>query len=97
MFLSILSATVCFVTAIIMLTPYFRKISLLTPMALYLVFEGIMQLLTYIILDVFPANRVIIWVNYIGSAVILLYYCFVLIMTKSKSKKKKKDEKGKKN
>lgn len=89
MVFSILSAAICFIAAIIMLTPYFRKMALLTPMAIYLAFQGVMQLITYIILDVYPTNRVVIWINCIGTSIIIAYYCFVLIMTKSKSRKKR--------
>lgn len=91
MILAILTAIVCFIAAVIMLTPYFRKITLLRPMAFYLIFEGAWQIFSYLILDLHPTSQVPGYVDRIGTIVIVLYYIFILFMTRSKSKRKKRE------
>ena len=90
MVLAIITALVCFAAAIIMLTPYFRKITLLRPMAFYLIFEGAWQIFSYLINDLYPTSQVPGYVDRIGTIVIILYYIFILFMTRSKSKRKKR-------
>lgn len=92
MILAILSAVVCFTAAIIMLTPYFRRITLLRPMACYLIFEGAWQIFSYLICDIYPTSQVPGYVDRIGTILIVLYYIFMLLMTRSKSKQKKRDK-----
>lgn len=92
MILAILSAVVCFAAAIIMLTPYFRRITLLRPMACFLIFEGAWQIFSYLICDIYPTSQVPGYVNRIGTILIVLYYIFMLLMTRSKSKRKKRDK-----
>lgn len=92
MILAILSAVVCFAAAIIMLTPYFRRITLLRPMACFLIFEGAWQIFSYLICDIYPTSQVPGYVNRIGTILIVLYYIFMLLMTRSKSKRKKSDK-----
>ena len=92
MILAILSAVVCFAAAIIMLTPYFRRITLLRPMACYLIFEGAWQIFSYLIWDIYPTSQVPGYVDRIGTILIVLYYIFMLVMTRSKSKRKKRDK-----
>ena len=92
MILAILSAVVCFAAAIIMLTPYFRRITLLRPMACYLIFERAWQIFSYLICDIYPTSQVPGYVNRIGTILIVVYYIFMLLMTLSKSKRKKRDK-----
>ncbi len=92
MILAILSALVCFAAAIVMLTPYFRKITLLRPMACYLIFEGAWQIFSYLVLDLHPTSQIPGYVDRIGTILIVLYYIFILFMTRSKSKRKKKEK-----
>lgn len=92
MILAIITAVVCFAAAIIMLTPYFRKITLLRPMAFYLIFQGAWHIFSYLILDIYPSSQVPGYVDRIGTILIVLYYIFILIMTRSKSKRKKRDK-----
>lgn len=92
MILAILSAVACFAAAIIMLTPYFRRITLLRPMACYLIFEGAWQIFSYLICDIYPTSQVPGYVNRIGTILIIVYYIFMLLMTLSKSKRKKRDK-----
>lgn len=92
MIFAILSAVVCFAAAIIMLTPYFRRITLLRPMACFLIFEGAWQIFSYLICDIYPTSQVPGYVNRIGTILIVLYYIFMLLMTRSKSKRKKRDK-----
>ncbi|MBQ9471511.1 MAG: hypothetical protein IJU73_00050 [Ruminococcus sp.] len=92
MILAILSAVACFAAAIIMLTPYFRRITLLRPMACFLIFEGAWQIFSYLICDIYPTSQVPGYVNRIGTILIVVYYIFMLLMTLSKSKRKKRDK-----
>lgn len=92
MILAIVTAIICFAGAIIMLTPYFRKITLLRPMACYLIFQGAWQIFAYLIGEIYPASLVPGYVNRIGTCLIVLYYIFILFMTRSKSKRKKRDK-----
>ena len=94
MILAILTAVVCFAAAIIMLTPYFRKITLLRPMAVYLIFEGAWQIFSYLISDLHPTSQLPGYVDRIGTILIILYYIFILLMTFSKSKRKKREKKS---
>ena len=94
MILAFVTAILCFVAAIIMLTPYFRKITLLRPMAFYLIFEGAWQIFSYLIYELYPTSAVPAYVDRIGTIVIVLYYIFILFMTKKKSKRKKREKKA---
>lgn len=90
MILAIISAVFCFAAAVLIFTPYFRRIPLLRPLAYYLFFEGVWQLASYVILQIDPTNGFIANINYIGTIVIIGCYIFMLVMTNIKSKKKKK-------
>ncbi|MBQ9679137.1 MAG: hypothetical protein IJV48_00430 [Ruminococcus sp.] len=92
MILAIVTAVICFIAAIIMLTPYFRKITLLRPMAFYLIFQGAWQIFSYLIYELYPTSVVPGYVNRIGTILIVLYYLFILFMTRTKSKRKKRDK-----
>ena len=92
MFLAIFCAILCFLAAILMLTPYFRKIPLLRPMAFYLIFMGAWQIFSYIIGDLYPTSLVPDYVGRIGTSLIIIYYIFIMFMTRVKSKKKKRDK-----
>ena len=91
MILAILTAILCFAAAIIMLTPYFRRLTLLRPMAFFLIFQGAWQIFSYFIYELYPTSPVPGYVNRIGTILIVLYYIFMLFMTRVKSKRKKKD------
>ena len=91
MVLAILCAVLCFAAAIVMLSPYFRKLPLLRPMAFYLIFVGTWHIFTYIIRDLHPTSLVPDYIGRIGTILIIIYYLFILIMTRSKSKKKNKN------
>ncbi len=91
MVLAILCAVLCFAAAIVMLSPYFRKLPLLRPMAFYLIFVGAWHIFTYIIRDLHPTSLVPDYIGRIGTILIIIYYLFILIMTRSKSKKKNKN------
>jgi Ca2+/H+ antiporter len=92
MILAFATAIVCFAAAIIMLTPYFRKITLLRPMAFYLIFQGAWQIFSYLIYELYPTSPVPGYVDRIGTILIVLYYIFILFMTRTKSKRKKRDK-----
>ena len=90
MVLSIITAVVCFLASIIMFSSYFRKMTLLRPLAIYLIFEGCATMLTYIPSELNPVSTLGDIIQQIGTIVIVIYYIFILLMTKSKSKRKKK-------
>ena len=91
MVLTIICAVLCFAAAIFMLSPYFRKLPLLRPMAFYLIFEGAWHIFTYIIRDLHPTSPVPDYIGRIGTILIIVYYLFILIMTRSKSKRKNRN------
>lgn len=91
MILTIITAVACFVAAILMFTPYYRKMALLRPLAIYLVFEGVMVMFIYFMSELHPTNTIADVMNRIGTLAIVLYYIFILIMTKIKSRNKNKD------
>jgi len=92
MILAIICAVLCFAAAIIMFTPYFRKITLLRPMAFYLIFEGAWHIFSYLIDDLYPTSVVPAYINRIGTILVIVYYIFILFMTHSKSRRKKKEK-----
>lgn len=92
MILTFVTAIVCFAAAIIMLTPYFRKLTLLRPMAFYLIFQGAWQIFSFFIYELYPTSAVPDYVNSIGTILIVLYYIFMLLMTRKKSKRKKREK-----
>lgn len=85
MVLAIISAIICFIAAIIMFSQYYRKFTLLRPMAVYLIFQGVWQMASFLVLEIFPGNQIVLYVNYIGTGILLLYYILLLSMTKKKS------------
>ena len=88
MILAIICALLCFAAAIIMLSPYFRRLTLLRPMAFYLIFEGAWHIFTYIIRDLYPTSMIPDYIGRIGTIIIILYYIFIMFMTRTKSKRK---------
>ena len=86
------AAILCFAAAIIMLTPYFRRLTLLRPMAFFLIFQGAWQIFSFLIYELYPTSPVPGYVNRIGTILIVLYYIFILFMTRVKSKRKKRDK-----
>lgn len=91
MFLAILCAILCFAAAIFLLSPYFRKMPLLRPVAFYLIFVGAWHIFTYIVRDLHPTSLVPDYIGRIGTILILLYYLFMLVMTRTKSKRKNRN------
>ncbi len=92
MLLAIITAAVCFLAAVVMFTPYYRKMPLLRPLAIYLIFEGCVIMLTHIFSQLNPTSTVCDIISQVGTLVIVIYYIFVLLMTKQKSNRKKKKE-----
>lgn len=91
MVLAIICALLCFAAAITMLSPYFRKLPLLRPMAFYLIFEGAWHIFTFIIRDLYPTSLVPDYIGRIGTILIILYYILIMLMTRSKSKRKNRE------
>ena len=87
-----ITALLCFAAAILMLTPYFRKLTLLRPMSFYLIFQGAWHIFSFLIYELYPTSKVPAYVNRIGTIIIVLYYIFILLMTHNKSKRKKRDK-----
>ncbi len=92
MILTFITAILCFAAAIIMLTPYFRKLTLLRPMAFYLIFQGAWHIFSFIYFELAPTSAVPAYVNRIGTILIVIYYIFMLYMTHSKSKRKRRNK-----
>lgn len=92
MILAILSALICFITAVIMFTPYYRKLTLLRPCAVYFIFQGCWQLVAYLVSQLAPGNEIMLYINCIATIVLLIYYIFILLMTSRKSKRKNKKQ-----
>ena len=92
MILTFITAILCFAAAIIMLTPYFRKLPLLRPMAFFLIFQGAWQIVSSFVSEIYPTSAVPGYINRIGTILIVLYYIFMLFMTRRKSKHKKRDK-----
>lgn len=92
MLLTIITAAVCFLAAIIMFSSYYRKMPLLRPLAIYLIFEGCATMLTYFLSDLNPTSVVGDIIQQVGTIVIVVYYIFVLMMTKNKSRRKRKSK-----
>ena len=88
MILAIITALLCFAAAIVMLSPYFRKLPLLRPMAFYLIFEGAWHIFTYIVRDLHPTSLVPDYIGRIGTILIIVYYIFMMVMTRKKSQRK---------
>lgn len=82
MILAIISAIFCFAAAILMFTPFFRKIVLLRPAAIYLLFQGVWILLSYALLQLNPNNGFIFPINYIATIAVVAYYIFVMVMVR---------------
>lgn len=95
MILSIITTAVCFIAAVIMFSSYYRKMPLLKPLAIYLIFEGCATMLTYVMSQIDPVSTIGDIIQQAGTLAIVVYYIFVLVMTKSKSKRKsrKRDDK----
>lgn len=89
MILAIIAAVVCIIAGAVCFIPYFRKMPLLRPVGIYLIFEGVIHIFTYIYEEVYPASAVPSYVDRIGTILIIVYFIFMLIMTMNKSKKKK--------
>lgn len=92
MILTFVTSLLCFAAAIIMLTPYFRRLPLLRPMSFYLIFQGAWHIFSFLIFELYPTSKVPGYVNRIGTILIVVYYIFILLMTHKKSKRKKRDK-----
>lgn len=93
MILSVITALVCFFAAILMFSAYFRKMTLLRPLGVYLIFQGAYILLNHIIMDLHPTSTIPQYIYCIGTLLIIIYYIFIMIMTRLKSKKKSREDK----
>lgn len=90
MLFAIISAIICFIFSIVLFTKNFRKIKALNPLAIYLIFQGIWQLASFIVLDMYPSNKIILYVNYIGTALLLIYYIFYLLINRGRAGKRRR-------
>lgn len=94
---SIICAVMCFLSAIILFMPKFRKYPFFKPFGVYLAYQGIWTLLSCLIDRLFPTNQVMTVLSYLGSLIFCLYFLFIYLASQRKSgKAAKKTAKAKK-
>lgn len=96
MILSLICSVMFFLSAIILFMPKFRKYPFFKPFGVYMAYQGIWTLLSYIVNQLFPTNQVMTVFNYLGSFVFCVYFLFIFYMSrKGISKGKSKASKSK--
>lgn len=94
---SIICAVMYFISAIILFMPKFRKYPFFKPFGVYMAYQGIWSLLSYLVNQLFPTNQVMTVLNYLGSFVFCLYFLFIYFTSqKNKGSSGKKTVKAKK-
>lgn len=93
MLFSIICAVMYFISAIILFMPKFRKYPFFKPFGVYMTYQGIWTLLSYLVNQLFPTNQVMTVFNYLGSFVFCLYFLFVYVVSQKKSGKSGKHTK----
>lgn len=94
---TIICAVMYFISAIILFMPKFRKYPFFKPFGVYMAYQGIWTLLSYLVNQLFPTNQVMTVLNYLGSFVFCLYFLFIYFTSqKKKGNTEKKKNKTKK-
>lgn len=88
MIFSLICAVMFFISAIILFMPKFRKYPFFKPFGVYMAYQGIWTLLSYLVNQLFPTNQFMTVLNYFGSFVFCGYFLFVYYMSKKINGKK---------
>lgn len=97
MILSLICSVMFFLSAIILFMPKFRKYPFFKPFGVYMAYQGIWTLLSYIVNQLFPTNQVMTVFNYLGGFVFCIYFLFIFYVSRkgiSKGKSKNSKSKG---
>ena len=78
MWLSILTAIVCFAIATILFTPVMRKLPIYQALAFYFLFEGGWTVVNQIVLSLWKNGEFMMWVHLAGIAIFGLYLFYSL-------------------
>lgn len=78
MILSLICSVMFFLSAILLFMPKFRKYPFFKPFGVYMAYQGIWTLLSYIVNQLFPTNQVMTVFNYLGSFVFCVYFLFIM-------------------
>ncbi len=90
MIFAIIASIFCFLAAVMMFMPFFKKAALLRPFAVYLIFQGAWILLSYALLSLNPNNALVFPINYTATVLLTAYFIFVMIKTRLKARSKRK-------
>ena len=88
MIFSLICAVMFFISAMILFMPKFRKYPFFKPFGVYMAYQGIWTLLSYLVNQLFPTNQFMTVLNYFGSFVFCGYFLFVYYMSKKMNGKK---------
>ena len=80
MWLSILSALVCFAVATILFTPPLRSFPFYLGFSIYFLFEGAWTLLNAVALLIWPYSNFMVWVHYVGAILFAGYLLYSLYL-----------------
>lgn len=78
MWLSILTAIVCFAIATILFTPVMRKLVIYQALAFYFLFEGGWTVINQIVLSLWKSGEFMMWVHLAGITIFGLYLFYSL-------------------
>lgn len=78
MWISIITALICFAISIILFTPSFRGLTFYRPLSFYFLFQGVWCVMNFIISTIWDKSNVMIWINYIGTILFAGYLLFSL-------------------
>lgn len=89
MWISIISAFVCFAVTVALFMPKFMNNPVCRPIAGYFFFEGVWTLVNYIILQINPSSAVPQYIHYIGTLIFGGYILAYLLFAGKKAPEKK--------
>lgn len=90
MWISIISAFVCFAITVTLFLPKFMNISICRPIAGYFFFEGVWTLVNYIMLQINPSSAIPQYIHYIGTIVFGGYLLVYLLFSSKRTVEKKR-------
>lgn len=98
MWLAVISALVCFAVSVILFTPPLRSFPFYQAIALFFLFEGAWCLFNSVILEVWPQQTFMIFIQYIGIILFagyLFYKMFIYYLKNSKNEETSDEMKDK--